>query len=380
MSAAKRIGIDARWIFQEKTGIGEYTFCLLQAIAQIDQRNQYYIIFQSDQLRREIWEKLALNTKHNFHTVMVRCGVFSLLGQLLLPYRLKKMKLDVYHSTNFMIPFLYKPCSVITTFHDLIPFLFPEYAPKSKKSRFLIIYKWIVRRIIKKADYIIVDSTNSKKDMLKSFKISEDKIGIVLLGVSDKFMKQIPTCDLAQKFSIGTPYFLYVGRFDPYKNIMGLLRAFSRARNDFLKDHHLVIVGPHDPRYREVNDYITREGLVGVVHTTGYVDDDALVEIYRCAQALILPSFYEGFGLPILEAFISRIPVIASNVASLPEVMGSAGIQVNPENQQELANAMVNIAQDEDLRQKLIKKGLERLEHFSWRKAAECTIKIYETL
>ena len=377
-----RIGIDARWIFQERTGIGEYTCSLIKSLSQLDEENQYFLFFQSDNIRDTVWTELDLDTKKNFKAVMLTFGVFSLLGQLRLPFLLSQLDIDIFHSTNFMIPLCFVKAKIVATFHDLIPFLFPEFAPKSKKSRFYPIYRWLVKKIIRRADYIVVDSENSKRDLLSHFCLAKNKVGVVLFGVSDKFLQFSPLKkdDIRKRFSIGNDYFLYVGRYDPYKNIMGLLHAFVELRKSFALKCELVIVGPIDSRYTEVHQFVKMHDLETVVHITGFVQDDELVSLYQHALAVVLPSFYEGFGLPILEAFASRTPVIASQVASLPEIVGDSGILINPKEQVSIVLAMKKIVENKELRDDLIEKGQRRLEQFSWKRAAQDLTKLYQSI
>lgn len=361
-----RIGIDARWIIKEASGIGQYTINLIRHLSSQDQDNQYFLFFFDKALYERY--KAELNLPNAWTFVLLPYSVFSLKNQLFLHFKLKELKVDVFHSTNFMIPLYSKGTKIVITIHDLIPFLFPQFAPKSKKSRFHIIYKLLMNMIIRRADHIFVDSEHSYKDMSENFKGADKKMSVLTFGVDPSFFRAINT-DICHRLGIKDSMILYVGRQDPYKNITGLIETFHKVVNQF-PDVTLIIAGPEDERYPEIKKMILELALEEKVRMTGYLSQADLVSLYRQAKILVMPSFYEGFGLPILEAFSSGVPVIASKIASIPEIVGDAGILLNPENIELWVDAILKLLNDEAIRKDLIGKGFERLKNFSWDKAA----------
>jgi len=369
-----KIGIDARWIFPKISGIGVYTQRLIKNLAEIDSKNEYFIFSNNPALI----EKLKLNSKPNFSLVAVPYSGSSPLNQFLLPRKLKKLKLDVFHSPHFFVPLFIKP-RLVVTLHDLIPLLFPHFTPKAKKVKLLWLYKFILKSATFKAKRVITISKHSRKDLMEFLKVKEEKIRIIYNGVSpiyypmprDKVKER-----LADIVSTDARVLLFVGRFDPYKNIIGLIRSFKDLKGTF-SDLKLVVAGEKDPRYPEAEHLVEELKLENEVIFTGYLDEEDLVYWYNRAEVFILPTFYEGFGLPVVEAFASGCPVITSKVASLPEVAGEAALLINPHNQTELTEAIRRILADSQLRERLRERGLVRAKLFSWGKTAQDVLKVY---
>lgn len=374
-----KIGIDARWIIEEASGIGQYTLNLIRHIARKDRKNEYFLFFQNPNILSGIKSELKSYSAQNFHFILVSYGVFSIQNQIFLPFKLAALKVEVFHSTNFMIPLYGFKTKYGVTIHDLIPFLFPEFAPRSKKSRFYFIYKMLMKRIVKKASFILVDSTHSSNDLTGNFSKAAGKTSVLTFGIDPSFQDFLHTSSegIRTKLGVFNKIILYVGRQDPYKNLMQLIKIFA----DVLKrgiDSTLVIAGSKDKRYPEIQTLIESLGLNKKVIMTGYLSQADLVCLYREASVLALPSLYEGFGLPLLEAMASGIPVIASNKASVPEVVGDAGVLLNPDSSSEWIDQIILLLNDAGKRQNLIEKGRKRLSFFSWEKAADEAVRIYE--
>ena len=179
------------------------------------------------------------------------------------------------------------------------------------------------------------------------------------------------------KYSITGSFILFVGNISPRKNILALLQAFNKLKKRGIK-HKLVIAGKKDQRYEQVLKTLNELNLGGEVIFTGYVPEEDLPKLYNAADLFVYPSLYEGFGLPILEAMACGTPVVASNVSSLPEVAGDAGLLVNPQDVDALTNAMYKVLTDDKLKESLIDKGLERAKFFSWEKTARETLEVYK--
>lgn len=375
------IALDARWIIEEPSGIGQYTINLIRYLAQRPKdENRYFLFFSSKKISETINQELHLETKKNFQTVFIPYSVFSPLGQILLPLKLKRLKINLFHSPNFMIPLLAFKVKLVITVHDLIPFLFPEYAPRSKKSRYHFFYRLLMRFIVKRVDHVFTDSENSYQDMIKNFENAKWKTSVLTLGPDPSFhsWKVSKTGQtLRKKLNIEGRILLYVGRQDPYKNLVELVKIFHALTKRF-SDISLVIAGPLDTRYPELGEIISKLGLESKVILTGFLSQDELISLYHEAAMLLLPSLYEGFGLPILEAFCCGVPVIASNTASIPELVGDAGLLVCPRDREAWIQSISHLLQDEILRQKFIQRGYKRQPLFTWENTIENLLKQYE--
>lgn len=377
-----RIGLDARWIFPEITGIGSYTQELIRHLSATDSQNEYILFFQHEHVRERTAAYAHLDQAPNFSSQLIPYGPFSPRNQISLPAVIRKQRLDIYHSTNFMIPFLAFPrnrrgrtaCAV--TIHDLIPLMYPEHTPHALKTRYHPVYRWVMRQVGRRADLIITVSDSSRNDILRHMAIPDGEAHRVVAiheGVADQYEPvELPARD--------EKTILYVGRMDPYKNVPGLLRVFARVIKDAHSPVRLKIIGPRDSRYPEVQQTIEREHLQAHIDWPGYVSGEAILKAYQEADLFVLPSLYEGFGLPVLEAMACGTPVVCSNRASLPEVAGDAAVLVDPENEEALKDAMLSVLAHPARAAALRIKGLNRAAHFSWERTAKETVRAYEQL
>lgn len=414
-----RIGIDARWITPEVSGIGRYTEQLIASLAEIDNENEYFVFFSNQSVlssvasRQSPQEEMSLRggrrpprqSPQNFHTIHFPHNPFSLKSFFLLPRLIRKLKLDIFHSTNFMLPLLARRVKLVATIHDLIPLIHPEFTPKAKKTRFYPIYWLLMQLIARKADLIISDSEHSRRDVMATLRIAPEKVRRIYVGIEERMQpapsKWILRSGYKKIVGIQEPYFLYVGRHDPYKNILGLVHAYAQFLNVIARpDSHviarpagpkqspqpsapipqLVVTGAPDLRYPEAHDWCQRNKLLGQVVFTGHVTDEELLALYQHALAVVLVSRYEGFGLPVLEAMACGAPVLCSNAASLPEVAGDAALLVDPDSTDSIAAALHRLHTDETLRRDLIQKGRLQAKKFSWETCARATLQIYKTL
>ncbi len=373
-----RIGIDARWIFEKISGIGSYTQELIAHLLEVDQQNQYVLIFGSRAVMERTARHARLNERRNVETVLYEHSPFSWRSHVLLPRRLRKLNLDIYHAPNYMIPFPAfakspsRRTACVMTIHDLIPLKFPDHAPKSKKTRLFPLFKKIMLAAAARADLIIAPSSCSRNDIIDLLKIPEakrDRVAVIPEGVNERYRP------LAQP-----PYakvVLYVGRQDPYKNLAVLIKAFARVR-EVVPGSVLRVIGPPDKRYPEAFELARELGILPHIDWHGYVDNEGLLDAYQQAAVLVLPTRYEGFGLPVLEAMACGTPVVCSNVSSLPEVAGDAALMAAPGDVPALAEHIVNVLTRPELARDLREKGLARAAQFTWRKTAELTLKAYQ--
>ena len=377
-----KILIDARWIFEEISGVGEYTRQLISHLARLPDTHDYVLLFNKAELRDRTLTQTGVGNDLRFSTVLYPHSIFSPLGQVRFRSLLRRLKPDLYHSTNYMIALGAFPkgrrgtIPCVTTIHDVIPLLFPDHAPKSKKARWFRLYRWIMCQIGARADVIVTDSQSSANDIARMLKIpaaSCSKIRVVACGVSDRFQPPV------QRRPGATQQVLYVGRMDPYKNVTGLIRAFAQAMPSLPGPARLTLAGAPDERYPEAANLARELGVADAVTWTGYLSDADLVELYQQADLLAHPSHYEGFGLQVLEAMACGLPVLCSNAASLPEVAGDAAWLLDPNDTNAWAAALTELLANPERRAELTRAGLERVKTFIWERTARETLAIYAT-
>lgn len=383
-----RTAIDARWIFGHTSGIGVYTRELIANIRNLDRDNEYILLFNSAELRDRTMKQTDCESASNFRARLLGYGLFSPMNQILLPRLLVEEKVDVYHSTNYMIPLPAFPrgrqgaTACVVTIHDVIPLLFPGHAPRSRKARMFTLYKALMREVGRRADIILSDSKASGRDTAAQLHIEKEspsKIRTVYCGVSKRFrpMEKKPvSADNPDR----TRMLLYVGRSDPYKNIATAVRALALAKERLPFPLELVIAGPEDSRYPETEALARKLGVEDKVIRKSNVSDDELVRLYNRADALIHPSRYEGFGLQVAEAMACGTPVVCSNAGSLPEVAGDAALTADPGDVEAFAANVVRILTDSELASSMIRRGIEQSGKFKWTHTAEQALSVYREL
>lgn len=261
---------------------------------------------------------------------------------------------------------IYTNCRFVVTVHDLIPLRFPR-----RFSALTLYCRYYLPQVLAQAEHIICDSIATKNDLQKFFGIPNTKITPVLLAYDKTHFRPLP-----EEIKISTiPYFFYIGRHDPYKNLHRLISSFAGLSN--CRDYQLWIAGSSDPRFTPLlKTQVDELGLSQQVKFLDYVPYEKLPVILNQALALVFPSLWEGFGLPVLEAMGCGTPVITSNLSSLPEVAGDAALLVNPYKIEEITAAMEAIATDEKLRSRLSQKSLQQASHFTWEETASRTIEL----
>lgn len=377
-----RICIDARNLIslERMGGTGEYLQNLLINLAKIDIENEYILFL--NYIRNKHHMAIKDYVKGNFNAKVCRIPwqfVRSLFEQVYLPIELLVGRVDIFHGTDFMIPRQLFGKSVVTI-HDLMYLNYPEFIePEWVES-----YKRNVKWSLKRAGLIIVESNFVKGDILKNFNISKDKIRVIYNGIGEGFMvlKESPRAYITKKYGIKYPYILFVGTLEPKKNLVRLVEAFYQLLRSRPKRFNLVLAGGEGClNYRDKIEQKVKElNLNEEVILTGYIQDEDLPMLYNCAELFVFPSIFEGFGIPPLEAMASGIPVVASNAASLPEVIGDAGILVDPFDTKAITEAISSCLSNYKLRKTLIRKGLARARLFSWEAAARQTLALYKEL
>ena len=375
-----RIGIDARWIFPQVSGIGTYTRELIRGLAALDRRNEYVLFFQDQRIAGEVAEAACLREASNFSTQLLDYGVFSPAGQARFPALLRGLKLDVFHSPNYMLPLFAFPkgrpgdLRCVVTIHDVIPLLFPDHAPRSRKTRMFPLYRWLMLQVGARADVIVTVSESSRRDVIEQLHIGPGRADSVIVVPNGVAPEYVP----APKEPRATKTMLYVGRFDPYKNACGLMDVFAAVRKLAKTDVRLRMVGPADPRYPEARQRAEALGLNPHIDWVGYVDGAALIREYQQADVFVLLSKYEGFGLPVLEAMACGTPVVCSHRSSLPEVAADAAAVVDPDRVEDAASEIVRVLEEPAHAADLVRRGRGRAAEFTWQRTAEQTLKAYD--
>ncbi len=276
----------------------------------------------------------------------------------------------IYHQLKSTLLFspipeapLFSYCSYIVTVHDLIPLRFPQYFSISQR----IYCSYYAAAVTQQSKHIICNSLTTSQDLTRILGVNEDKITPIPLGYDSKSFCYL---DLPKQ-----NYFLYLGRHNPHKNPHRLIAAFAALPNN--SNYELWLAGPSDRRYTPTLQAQAEElGITHQVKFLEYVPYSELPKIINSAIALVFPSLWEGFGLPVLEAMACGTPVITSNISSLPEVAGDAAILINPYNTGEITAAMQAVADDSNLRSRLSIQGIARANQFSWEKTGQATAEV----
>lgn len=366
-----------------KTGVGWYASHLMQKLLRIDVKNSYELHlfdFCHRNQRKHKLEKLL----GFFPPTQARVNPWLPYGVYMrLPFLFEKIsynsimhsKADIYHFFNFIIPKKIRG-KTITTVYDMVYKLYPETMSNVNRR----IHARELARSCQHADLILTISQNSQRQIAEFMHVPEEKIHIAYPAVDrSQFYPEQNRQYLQEKYQIQQDYFLYLGTLEPRKNIPRLVQAFHVVSQK-QKDVILVLAGQKGWQYEEIFKTIQYLKLENKVRFLGYVPDEDKRVLYSGARAFLFPSLYEGFGMPPLEAMACGTPVVVSNTSSLPEVVGAAGLYVNPLDVENMAEAMVRITENDTLRENNIRAGLLQAQKFSWENAAKVVLKMYEIL
>ncbi len=384
-----RIGIDARTILNpekgDAIGVGHYTYQLIRHLLEIDKKNEYVLFFDFRVREKDIKKFSQPNVKIRFYPFSdykkYLPGVYNeILGTAIL----SKEKLDLVHTTSptSRIPASYGGKTVVTI-HNLAVYKVPDVFPKLFQAK----EKALINLMVNKAKKVIVVSHSIKKDLQDILKCPEEKIKVIYSGFDRRMFEEpgVNRKKILDKYSIKDKYILFLGTLEPLKNLNRLFEAFrifkEKSKKDKLVgDYKLVMAGKRGWLAKEYKQIAKDLGLGKEVVFTGYVIGDDLVPLFKNADFLILPSLYEGFGTTVLEAFATETPAIVSNVSSIPEIAGEAAKMINPMDVSGMAEAMLEMAKNENLKKELKEKGKKQLEKFNWEKCAQETLTVYESL
>ncbi len=376
-----RIGIDIRSLQNDSQlrGIGTYTRSLARALLLLDSENEYVFFAFRNRPLPDLFKQGAGKKVKVVRLTWRKKRFVWLSGQVLFPYAARKERLDVFYSPEYIVPVLGRVKKAITV-HDFINIEYPLYRKRSGNLR--RIYFYLKDKTLHRADRIISVSHYTKGKIMELCQIPGNRISVIHEAAQDCF-RPFNDRDLfsriEEKYGIKGRFIFYAGAIDYHKNIDGLIQAFSRIKD---KDTALVLAGvQNDPHYFEsIKQLIEGLNLKGRVLLLGYIPQEDLVCLYNMAQAAVSVSFYEGFGLPVIEAMACARAVIAAGNTSMAEITGDCGILVDPRNPEEITAAMDRVLGDEDLRKSLAEKGFRRSQEFSWEKAARQMMGVWEEL
>ncbi|MBP7791622.1 MAG: glycosyltransferase family 4 protein [Candidatus Goldbacteria bacterium] len=372
MNKKIKLGLDVRTMSPKGSGIGRAEMEIVKRVINKLPTDKWEIhLFPGAETEADSFlkENVIIHDEIRKHNSTAKRAVwFS-------PFYAVKNKIDMFHSLDFLGPAWKKGFKLVQTIHDIIPLIFSREA--SYKSLFMC--RHIIPFMLKSDDVIITSSENTKKDLIKYYKPKENKIKVVYLAGRDEFKKFIPDEQIQrvkQKYNITKKYFIFTGTLEPKKNVVRIAKAFLEIQKKY-NDFCMVFVGSRGWLVDEL--YKLTESNDDFIFT-GFVPDEDLIPLVKGAFCFLFPSIYEGFGMPVLDAFNAGVPLITSSVSSIPEIAGDAAILIDPYNVDELIDAMVSVIENDGIRKELVEKGRKQAEKFSWDKTAEEIISVYEDL
>lgn len=367
-----RIAIDAHAVGAKLGGNESYAVNLIEALAQIDSANHYTIYITTDEARERFhgrWPNFKVRATLP-HTPLIRIP-------LTLSAELRKNPVDVLHVQFTAPPFC--PCPVVVSIHDLSF----EHLPETFKRRSRTQLRLTVRHSARRAARIISLSEHGRRDIIETYGITPERVSAIPLAAPSDFGPVQDYRELQrvrQTYGINGDYILSVGSIQPRKNLARLVQAYASLRGNKSVDKlpKLVLVGKCGWLYDETLRALKETGVADTVVLTGYVPQEDLPALYSGALCFVYPSYFEGFGLPPLEAMKCGAPVIVGNKTSLPEVVGDAALTVDPFDVEAIASAMKSVIDNPALREGLSVKGQTRAQAFDWRETARKTLAIYQ--
>ncbi len=375
-----RIGLDGIPLLTPKTGVGRYTLELAFALTRLSQPPEL-VFFYGRHWSKRLKATTGTNTGGSYETV--RSAVSGLVPVPLKEWVRKKVfqagligyRLDLYHATNYVASSFDGP--LVVTVHDLSFLRYPETHPPERLT-------WLSEGLpdtLRRAGRIIVDSRFIKNELISLLDVQEERITVVYLGVREDYKprdNEVLAPELREFDLEPKGYILSVGTLEPRKNILSLLQAYELLSDSLKAGWPLVVVGMRGWKDQVISKRLDVLVSSGRIRALGYVSSDELPVIYAGAALFVYPSIYEGFGLPPLEAMASGVPVVASNRASLPEIVGNAGTLIDPEDIESLAQVIESLLDDQGKREQMARMGLQQAKKFTWEACAEKTFRVYQ--
>jgi glycosyltransferase involved in cell wall biosynthesis len=362
-----RIGIDARLTYYRRGGITEYIEALIRELATLDTENQYFIL----QSRKD-----ARNLAQGAHQKRIRCWTpaHHRIERLALGAETLPLRLNLLHSPDFIPP--HGMHRSVITIHDLNFLHYPDFLTTESRRY----YNDQIEAAVNRAEHIMTDSEATRQDVIKMLNIPPENVTTILLGISEHFRRvsDEKIDAFISQHNLMRGYILFVGTFEPRKNLKGLLRAYAQLRVDLRDAPPLVIAGR--PGWLDESIYELAASLKLGEHLR-WIEDFSHEDhptLYSGAGVLCLPSFYEGFGFPPLEAMACGTPTVVADRASLPEVVGDAGLLIDPDRPASIADALCKVLTDSELAASMVERGYAQASKFQWHETAQQTLAIYQ--
>jgi len=371
-----RIGINAL-AAENRSGTGRYTTELVKHLARLDRDNEYVILLHDDSPLRA-----PLKEFENVH--LVKEPRRSRLGRIWweqrhLPGLIAKKHLVVFHAPAFVLPGR-SSAATVATIHDLVFMRYPETFGYFRRNYL----SWAIPRSVYRATKVIADSEATRRDLRDLLGVKPERVAVIPLGIGEEFFNTAPFEAFAQAHSmLALPerYILTVGTIEPRKNLVRLIEAYAIVKERMKRRCPvLVLVGRKGWKYEDVFDRIADRQLGGDVIWSDFLSDELVRAVYQHATLFVCLSLHEGFGLPLLEAMASGVAVLSSDRSSMPEVVGEAGVLVDPTNVEAVADAMEALLKNDERRQELAARARERARGFSWELTARQTLAIYQEI
>lgn len=388
-----KVLVDATPISNTPSGVGFYTLNLIRALhlLELQEHLSVDLVYQpgfKNWLLGNFSLPESLSHYSNIYLLPVPARLSILLGSFPNPFvdylesYLKGPK--IIHGTNYSVYPSQKSLKVMTI-HDLTFVKYPHFVDSVVKT-----FKKRVQKCLTWTDLIITVSESSKRDIVEYLEVAPEKIHVTPLAskffsvtsfdISPKSHEEKKPNEEELRFTFSNPYILYVSTIEPRKNVIGLIKAFNYLKDKFHIEHELVLVGKKGWSYEPVFRTIAESSWREQIHYLDYLSDDALPLLYANADVFAYPSYYEGFGLPVLEAMTLGTPVVTSNTSSLPEVVGDAAVLIDPQDPFHLADGLLKVISSPSLRNELIRKGKAQAALYSWERTAKETLKAYRSL
>ncbi|GHO66713.1 glycosyl transferase family 1 [Ktedonobacter sp. SOSP1-52] len=374
-----RIAIDYTAAIRQGAGIGTYVRRLVDAMLDQDTTNAYTLLTSGRPTQEQPFPE---GGRVRGRSVLIPDRYLNILWyrwRVPLTATLFTGAADIYHGPDFVLPPLPKKTRKVVTIHDVAFLEHPEYAAPSLAAYL----KKVVPEALEEADVIATVSHEVSRTLIKHFQTPREKLTVIPNGVGSYFKRVTDPVLLEStrnKFGLKAPFLLAVGTLEPRKNHLGLIKAYYQLYQQKKAPAMLAIAGGKGWLYDETRELVQQLKLEKRVRFLGRVSDLELVHLYSMAQIFAFPSFFEGFGIPPIEAMACGAPVITSNISSLPEVAGDAALLVDPHNIDELAHAIARLSGDEQLRNDLRQKGYAQAQKFTWEQSARKMLSVYQRL
>lgn len=374
-----RIGFDASFGINDCSGIGRYSYNLIKYLLKIDKKNHYLLFFNFFRSRSSKLAKINELISDNKNVDVIINNYFGAIkdfiwhNPFISPIDIYFKALDVYHACCFQaFPGKINLKKSVLTIHDLTYLVDADFHQAKTKY-----FQKLTENAISKASFIISDSQSTQNDLIKFYGHKLPPSKVIYPGIETKFHSQSQqnVQQFKARYTAGSDYILAVGTLEPRKNLARLIQAYQLLPVELQKKYKLLVVGKNGWDSK-INDFRGSNNII----FANFIADNFLLAGYSGASLFVYPSLYEGFGFPPLEAMACGVAVVASNVSSLPEIVGAAAVLVDPYNVEDISRAMKNILVSQKTQDNLIARGLEQVKQFNWQQTAQKTLEIYQQL